>query len=223
MEVIIAQWPRFLAATWLTIWMFALVTVISTAIGATLAIAADRLGRPVSIPLTVYCWIFRGTPELVVLLACYLALPAAGLDIGSIGAAILGLTLIATAFISEIVRGGLAAIDLRQFEATRSLGMGWRLTMQRIVLPQVVRVVLPAWTTFLAGFVKALAVTSAIAVAEIMAVTRQTIALTKEPFVLILFAAAIYAVISSVLMIAEVLLSRRFAIRYGLGRWASRG
>lgn len=222
MDVIIAQWPRFVAATWLTVWMFAVITVISTFAGAVLAIAADRLGKPVSLPLAIYCWIFRGTPELVVLLACYLALPAAGLDVGSIGAAILGLSLIATAFIVEIVRGGLAAIDRRQFEATRSLGMGWSLTMRRIVLPQVVRVVLPAWTTFLAGFVKALAVTSAIAVAEIMAVTRQTIALTKEPFVLILFAAAIYALISSVLMVSEVVLARRFANRYGLGRGAGR-
>lgn len=218
MDVILAQWPRFLAATWLTIWMFAVVTVISTLAGAALAIAADRIGRPVSVPLAIYSWIFRGAPELVVLLACYLALPAAGIEVSSIGAAILGLSLIATAFIAEIVRGGLAAIDRRQLEAARSLGMGWRLAMRRIVLPQVVRIILPAWTTFLAGFVKALAVTSAIAVAEIMAVTRQSIALTKQPFVLILFAAAIYAAISSVLMIAEVVLARRFANRYGLGR-----
>ena len=51
-----------------------------------------------------------------------------------------------------------------------------------------------------------------------MAVTRQTIALTTQPFVLILFAALIYALISSVLMIAELVLTRRFARRYGIGR-----
>jgi His/Glu/Gln/Arg/opine family amino acid ABC transporter permease subunit len=218
MHVIIAQLPRFAAATWLTIWMFAVVTLISTVAGAALAVAADRLGRPVSTPLAIYCWVFRGVPELVVLLACYLALPAAGIDISPIGAALLGLSLIGIAFLVEIFRGGLAAIDRRQIEAARSLGMSWRLAMRRIVLPQVVRIVLPAWTTFLAGFVKAFAVTSAIAVIEVMALTRQLIAISNQPFLLILFASAIYAAIASVLMIAELLLARRFARRYGLGR-----
>jgi His/Glu/Gln/Arg/opine family amino acid ABC transporter permease subunit len=218
MAVIVAQLPRFAAATWLTIWMFAVVTVISTLVGAVLAIAADRVGRAVSVPLAVYCWVFRGVPELVVLLGCYLGLPAAGIDIGSIGAALLGLCLIGIAFQAEIFRGGLAAIEHRQFEAARSLGMTWRLTLRRVVLPQVVRIVLPAWTTFLAGYVKAFAVTSAIAVMEVMAVTRQLIAISNQPFLLILFASAIYAAIASALMVAELLLVRRFTRRYGLGR-----
>jgi His/Glu/Gln/Arg/opine family amino acid ABC transporter permease subunit len=218
MALIIAQLPRFAAAAWLTIWMFAVVTVISPAIGAALAVVADRFGRAVATPLAIYCWVFRGVPELVVLLACYLGLPAAGVDIGSIGAALLGLSLIGVAFQAEIFRGGLAAIEPRQLEAARSLGMSWRQTLRRIVLPQVVRIVLPAWTTFLAGYVKAFAVTSAIAVMEVMAVTRQLIAISNQPFLLILVPSAIYAAIASALMVAELVLVRRSARRYGLGR-----
>ncbi|MDQ0390473.1 amino acid ABC transporter permease [Labrys monachus] len=217
MDVLIAQLPRFAAAAWLTLWMFALVTVLSTVIGAGLAVLSEAAGKWVAAPLALFGWIFRGLPELVVLLACYLALPAVGLDLGAVGSAILGFTLIGIAYQVEIFRAGLASIDRRLFEATRALGMGWSLTMRRIVLPQVVRIVLPAWATFAAGNVKAFAVASAIAVTEIMAVTRQTIAISDQPFLVILFAAGIYAAMASVLMIFEAFVSRRFAGRYGSG------
>ncbi|SEQ22012.1 polar amino acid transport system permease protein [Faunimonas pinastri] len=215
MDVIVAQFPRFLAATWLTIWMFALVTVLSTIIGAALAILSEAAGKAVSVPLAIFSWVFRGLPELVVLLACYLALPAAGLDLGPVGSAILGFTLIGIAYQAEIFRAGLASVDPKLFEATRALGMNWRLTMRRIVFPQVVRTVLPAWATFSAGNVKAFAVASAIAVTEVMAVTRQSIAMSNQPFLLILVAAGIYAAIASILMVLEVLVSRRFAGQTG--------
>lgn len=217
MDVFIAQFPRFLDATWLTIWMFVLVTTISTLIGATLAVLAEWTGKPVSLPLSVYSWVFRGLPELIVLLGCYLALPAIGLDLGSVGSAILGFTLVGIAFQLEIFRAGLNAVDKRILEATRALGMSWWLTMRRVVLPQVVRIAMPAWATFLAGNVKIFAVASAVAVTEVMAVTRQAIAVSDQPFFLIMVAAGIYAAIASILMVLEAVLSRRFSTRYGLG------
>jgi His/Glu/Gln/Arg/opine family amino acid ABC transporter permease subunit len=217
MDVLVAQFPRFVAATWLTLWLFGLTTALSTLIGAALAIAADAGGRAIAIPLAIYCWVFRGLPELIVLLACYLALPMAGLDLGAIGAAILGFTLIGIAYQAEIFRSVLATVDPRLLEATRALGMGWALTMRRIVLPQVTRAALPAWAAFSAGNVKGLAVASAISVTEVMAVTRQTLAISKQPFVLILVSAGIYAAIASLLMLLELVTTRRLARRYGIG------
>lgn len=211
MDVLVAQLPRFVAATWLTIWLFVVTTALSTVIGAAVAILADTAGKVVAVPIAVYVWVFRGLPELVVLLACYLALPMAGVDLGAIGSAILGFTLIGIAFQAEIFRGGLASIDPRLLEGARALGMGRGLTLRRIVLPQVVRTVLPAWATFSAGNVKALAVASAISVSEVMAVTRQTLAISHQPFVLILLAAGIYAAIASAMMVLEIVARRRFA------------
>jgi His/Glu/Gln/Arg/opine family amino acid ABC transporter permease subunit len=215
MDAIIAQWPRFLNATWLTIWMFLVVTVLSTVIGLVLAILSQTAGRVVSLPLSIFTAVFRGLPELVVLLACFLALPALGLDLGAIGSALLGLTLIAIAFEVEIFRAGLSAVDPRLIEGARSLGMGWGLTMRRVVLPQVIRIVLPAWATFSAGYVKSFALASAVAVTEIMAVTRQALAVSSQPFVLIAFAGLLYGVISSALMIFEVVATRYVTRRYG--------
>ncbi len=215
MDVLLQQLPRFLSALWLTLWMFALVTVMSTIIGAALAIFADRYGRPVAAALRIYSWIFRGVPELVVLLICYLALPYAGIDLGSVGSAILAFTLVGVAFQSEIFRAGLSTIDARMIEAARGLGMNWWLMTRRVIIPQVLRVSVPSWATFLAGNVKAFALASAIAVTEIMTVTRQAMAISKDPFTLLLFAGFLYGVIASALMILEIVVSRYLNHRYG--------
>jgi His/Glu/Gln/Arg/opine family amino acid ABC transporter permease subunit len=215
MDVIFQQWPRFLNALWLTVWMFTLVTIVSTFIGAALAILAGRLGPVLAIPLSIYTWIFRGVPELVILLICYLALPYLGLDLGSIGSAILAFVLIGVAFQSEIFRAGLSTIDDRMIEAARGLGMSWWLMTRRVIIPQVLRVSVPSWATFLAGNVKAFALASAVAVTEIMTVTRQTMAISKDPFTLILLAALLYGAIASVLMVLEIVISRYLTHRYG--------
>lgn len=215
MDVLLQQWPRFVNALWLTVWMFTLVTIVSTILGAALAILADRFGAIVSFPMRIYTWIFRGVPELVILLICYLALPYIGLDLGSVGSALLAFTLIGTAFQSEIFRAGLSTVDARMIEAARGLGMSWGLMTRRVIIPQVLRVSVPSWATFLAGNVKAFALASAVAVTEIMTVTRQTMAISKDPFTLILVAGLIYGAIASVLMILEIVISRYLTHRYG--------
>lgn len=215
MDVIVSQLPRFIDATWLTIWMFAVVTFVSTILGASLAILANAAGRGAGIPLAVYTWVFRGLPELVVLLFCYLALPTLGLDLGSIGSALLAFTLVGTAFQAEIFKAGLSAVDPRMIEAARALGMSWQLRLRRVVLPQVFRIVVPPWATFLAGNIKAFALASAVAVTEIMFVTRQSLAISRDPFTLILFAGVIYGAIASALMLLELVLTRHIIRRYG--------
>ena len=147
MDVLLQQWPRFVNALWLTVWMFTLVTIVSTILGAALAILADRFGAIVSFPMRIYTWIFRGVPELVILLICYLALPYIGLDLGSVGSALLAFTLIGTAFQSEIFRAGLSTVDARMIEAARGLGMSWGLMTRRVIIPQVLRVSVPSWAT----------------------------------------------------------------------------
>ena len=215
MDVLLQQWPRFLNALWLTIWMFTVVTIVSTILGAALAILADRYGKILSIPMRIYAWIFRGIPELVILLICYLALPYIGLDLGSIGSALLAFTLIGVAFQTEIFRAGLSTVDARMIEASRGLGMSWWLMTRRVIIPQVLRVSVPSWATFLAGNVKAFALASAVAVTEIMTVTRQTMAISKDPFTLILLAGLLYGAIASALMIIEIVVSRYLTHRYG--------
>jgi His/Glu/Gln/Arg/opine family amino acid ABC transporter permease subunit len=217
MDEILIHLPRYLNATWLTIWMFTVVMVASTAIGGVCAFLAETVMPLLRIPFGVYSWVFRGLPELVVLLFCYLGLPFLGIDLGAIGSALLGLIIVSVAYQYEIFRGGIAAIDTRQFEAARALGIPLGTVLRRIILPQVVMTIVRPWVTFAAGDVKGLSITSAVAVMEVMAVTRQTIAITEKPFLFILIAALIYGTIASALMVAELVISRRIERRYGVG------
>lgn len=218
MDVVFAQLPRFLNAVWTTIWIFAVVSLLSTLIGAAIVIMSDAWGRWLSMPASIYTWIFRGLPELVVLFACYLALPQIGISLSPAYAAVLAFTLIGVAFQIEIFRAGIASVDARQFEAARALGIGWGLAMRRLILPQVARAIVPPWITYAAGALKAMSLASAIAVTEVMFVTRQTMAISSQPFTLILFVAALYSALVSILLIAEHFISRHYARRYGLAR-----
>ncbi|WP_052699831.1 amino acid ABC transporter permease [Martelella endophytica] len=216
MDVLIRQFPRFADAIWLTIWLFVVITIISTLIGLTLALIwSSRQRSAYSRCLSVYTWIFRGLPELVVLLFCYLGLPYLGIDLGSIGAALLAFVLIGSAFHAEIFKAALSSVDPRLIEASRALGMGTGLRLRRVILPQVVRIALAPWATFLAGNVKMLSVASAISVSEVMMVTRQSLAISSDPMALILFAGLVYAAIASVIMILEALLNQMMIRRYG--------
>ncbi len=216
MDMIISLWPRFLDATLLTLAIFVIVSVMSTTIGLLAALATIGAGRWLSMVLAAYGWVFRGVPELVILLFCYLALPQLGLDLGPVGAAVLGFTLISTAYEIEIFKAGLAGVHRGQFEAARALGIPLPSALRRIVLPQVVRIVATPWITYATGSIKRISIASAVAVTEIMQVTKQAIAFSHQPFTLILFASALYATMASILMIAEIIAARRFKQRFGL-------
>ena len=122
MDVLMSQMPRFLAAIWVTLWMFAVITVIATLFGLGAAVLGERRGGGFSRALSVYTWIFRGLPELVVLLFCYLALPHLGVDLGAEGSALLAFSLIGTAFMAEIFRAALRSVDPRLVETARAFG-----------------------------------------------------------------------------------------------------
>lgn len=98
---------------------------------------------------TVYIEIFRGLPALVTILLMAFAVPIAfGWHVpgGSVGAGLLGLVLVAGAYMAETLRAGLQAVPKGQTEAARSLGMGPVATLVHIVVPQAIRIVIPPLT-----------------------------------------------------------------------------
>lgn len=101
--------------------------------------------RPyVNVPLRAFVEVFRCTPVLVQLVWFYYALPVlTGLDISAFAAAVLCLTLYGGAFYSEIVRGGIIAVDPGQVEAAKALGMTRAQLMRRVVLPQAFKKMVP--------------------------------------------------------------------------------
>jgi polar amino acid transport system permease protein len=112
----------------------------------------------------------RGTPMIVLMFYIYFVGPDLGIALSSMQAAIIGLAFAYSAYLSEIFRAGIEAVDSGQMEAARSIGMSWGKAMRRVVLPQAFRIALPPLANNLVMMVKDSALASTIAVTEM---TRQ--------------------------------------------------
>ena len=120
-------------------------------------------------PATVFVEVFRNTPALVQIMWFFFALPIlVPVDIDAFTAATLGLSLNTTAFAAEIYRGGIQSISPGQWEAARALGMGYPQQMRRIILPQAIKRMIPAFTNRGVELVKMTSLASVIAFGELI-------------------------------------------------------
>ncbi|MFT3690808.1 amino acid ABC transporter permease [Paenirhodobacter sp.] len=111
--------------------------------------------------------VIRGIPILVQLFYIYFVLPEMGIALSALQAGIIGLGIAYSAYQAENFRAGIEAIDHGQMEAAQSIGMGWFLTMRRVILPQAVRVILPPYGNTMIMLLKDSSQASAITVAEL--------------------------------------------------------
>ena len=111
--------------------------------------------------------VIRGIPIIVLLFYLYFVMPDFGIALTALQASILGLGIAYSAYQSENFRAGIEAIDKGQIEAAQTIGMGWWLTMRRVVLPQAVRIVLPPYGNIMIMLLKDSSQASTITVAEL--------------------------------------------------------
>ena len=149
-------------------------------------------------PSTAFLEVFRNTPVLVQIVWFFFAFPIISpFEINAFTAAALGLTLNTTAFSSEIYRAGIQSIHPGQWEAAKALGMGYVDQMRRIILPQAIRRMIPAFMNRAVELLKMTSLASVIAYGELMhqAKTISTIAfnpIEMYTVVALLFFAMIY-------------------------------
>jgi His/Glu/Gln/Arg/opine family amino acid ABC transporter permease subunit len=122
-----------------------------------------------------YIELLRGTPALAQLFVIYFGLPDIGIHVEPVTAAIIGLGINGSAYLAEIYRAGIEAIHKGQVEAALSLGMTPARTMQYIILPQAVRLMLPPITNFSIILLKDTALVSVVAAPEIMFYARNLV------------------------------------------------
>ena len=111
--------------------------------------------------------LIRGIPIIVLLFYLYFVMPDFGIALSALQAAILGLGLAYSAYQAENFRAGIEAIDRGQIEAAQAIGMGWWLTMRRVILPQAIRIVLPPYGNIMIMLLKDSSQASTITVAEL--------------------------------------------------------
>lgn len=154
-NIITNNWPMFLRGAWMTLVISTIGTVLGALIGLIIGVintipkgknSAKRwILNIINAILTVYVEFFRGTPMIVQAMVIYYGSDLLfGLDLDRTFAAILIVSINTGAYMAEIVRGGIIGVDQGQFEAARAIGMNHWQTMIHVVLPQVMRNILPA-------------------------------------------------------------------------------
>ena len=151
---------------------------------------------PLRWPAALYVSVFRGTPLLVQLFVVYYGLPSIGIEFTPVTAGVLTLSLNAGAYLSESLRGAILAVAQGQWRAAYSLGLGWGQTLRHVVLPQALRVAVPAMSNTLISLIKDTSLVSVITMTELMLVTKELISVTFRPLPLYVAAALIYWVLS---------------------------
>jgi His/Glu/Gln/Arg/opine family amino acid ABC transporter permease subunit len=218
LEIVLPWLPRLGNAALLTVGLFLIVALLSGITGLTMALVElshddqDKhagLRRLLGRLFALYSGLFRGIPELVVLLICFLGLPQLGIELGPVQSAVLGFWLVGGAYDYQVFRGALSSVPRGQFEAGRSLGLTPWQVLRLVVIPQMARIALGPWATYATGALKRMSIASAVSVSEVMYVTKQAISATGKPFEFIFLAFALYAGISSILLGIEVLVARR--------------
>jgi len=177
----------------------AVAIVISVVIG--LAIALARMGRP---PLSwlgsLYVNVFRGMPALVTVLWVYFGVSIfLGINFTVFQAGVIALTLLYSAFISEIYRAALEAIPRGQREAGLALGLGRGRTFVQVILPQATKIAIPNIGSMFIGMVKDTSTFTVIGLLEVTRVTQNLNSTYFQAFPLYTAAAVIYVVIAFVL------------------------
>ncbi|WP_342075478.1 amino acid ABC transporter permease [Yoonia sp. SS1-5] len=129
-----------------------------------------------------YIGLFQGTPLLLQLFLIFFGFPMLGFRIEAWTVAALGLTFYASAFLGEIWRGGVEAVDKGQWDGSAALGLRWMLQMRLIILPQAFAYVRAPTVGFLVQLIKATAVTSIIGFEELVRVSGVINNATFEPF-----------------------------------------
>jgi polar amino acid transport system permease protein len=163
---------------------------------------------------TGYIEVFRNTPVLVQLVWFYYAFPVlTGLQMKPFTAAALGLCLNSSAYCAEIYRGGIQSVVAGQWEAGKALGMRYWRVLWRIILPQAVRRMLPAFTNRAVELAKMTSIASVIAVHELMYEARTLSTQSFLPLETFTVVASIYFILIYPGTLAAYLLERRLATK----------
>ncbi|MFY0408650.1 amino acid ABC transporter permease [Solicola sp. PLA-1-18] len=157
----------------------------------------------------VYVSIIRGTPLIVQLFIVFYGLPQFGIRLDPWPAAIIALSLNVGGYAAEVIRSAILSIPKGQWEAAQTVGMGYALTLRRVVLPQAARVAVPPLSNTLISLLKDTALASTIIFTDMLRVAQELASPTGEFFALYTLAAVIYWIICLVLSFGQTRLETR--------------
>lgn len=191
--------------------LYGITAIFSVAISILFAWGKTSNNKTLKYFLEFYTWVFRGTPLLLQLFFTYYGLPVIGIKLSGFNSAVITFILNYTAYLTEIFRAGIESIDKGQFEAAKALGLNYKVTMIRIILPQTFKRVLPPLCNEAINLVKDTAMITVIGMAEILRNAKEVVTreFTIMPFIL---AAVVYLLITSAIVIIFKNIEKRYSV-----------
>lgn len=158
-----------------TIVLCVITVVASTLAGIVLGTLSVIRWRPLELALRAHVEFWRGLPTIVSLFFIFFALPTVHVYVNAFVAAAIGLTLWASANISEIVRGAISSIARDQFSAGAALGLNWLSVMRLIILPQALRRMIPPLVGMLVNLIQTTTLAAVIGVLDVLEAGKQSV------------------------------------------------
>lgn len=196
-KFMIGLFPVLLKGAVMTMELTCLSMLLGTTIGLGLVLARISRSPLLNTSASLYIWWMRGTPLLMQLFLIYYGLPQAGITLDPFPAAVIGMTLNASAYIAEILRGGILSIDKGQMEAARSLGMTYMQSMRWVIFPQTLPRIMPPLGNEAVARLKDSSLVSTIAMVDLMRSAQQMIATTFRPLEVFFAAGILYLVLTT--------------------------
>ncbi len=190
--------------------VFIVTIVLAIPLGMLLALGRVSSIKPLQKFIATYVWILRGSPLMLQIFFVYFVLPSIGIKLPDFESAIVAFVLNYAAYFCEIFRSGIQAIPKGQYEAAHTLGMNYVQTMRRVILPQVIRIILPPISNETITLVKDTSLVYVLAMNDLMRTTRNLVQrdFSITPFIV---AAVFYLTATLVLTILFERLEKRFS------------
>jgi polar amino acid transport system permease protein len=167
-EYILKLLPAMLSGLEITLCIFFLTLLFSIPLGILVAVGRLSKIKPLVKVIEFYIWVMRGTPLLLQIIFIYFGLPIIGITFARFPAAMIAFILNYAAYFGEIFRGGIESIDKGQYEAAKVLGFTSAQTYTRIILPQMIKIVLPSVANEVITLVKDTALVYVVGLGELL-------------------------------------------------------
>jgi polar amino acid transport system permease protein len=195
-DVVVRNFPILLRGVVVTVELWVLAFPLGLGLGFVVSLGRISGKSWINGPAIGFVEVFRNTPVLVQLIWFYYAFPIIlGQQLAPFSAALLGLTLNTAAYCAEIFRGGILSIARGQWEGARALGMTYATTMRRVILPQVGKHMLPAFTNRGIELAKVTSLASILTVHELMYQGRLLSSTYYRPLEILSVVALVYFVL----------------------------
>ncbi len=211
LHIMLLAAPSLLRGLRVTLEVSLLSVAIALLCGVLFGVTLTYGPAPLRWPVRAVVDVVRGIPILVLIFFVYYVGPAAGLDLGSFGAAIAALSLFSACQVAEITRGAITSVHHGQMEAARAIGLTFPQCLTSVIFPQALRRFLPPWINSVTDTVKGSALVSLLGIVDLMLAIQQVIGRTYQPMPFYVLGALTYLAVNYALSATSRRLEARFA------------